>query len=211
MASTATADALVDAAEALFAVEGFEAASLRAVMRAARSDSGAIHYHFGGREELAAAVLARVLGPLNARRLELLTGLEQEGLARPVPLASLVDAIVRPDIEVATDLRQRGAGRARLIGAVYISPATFVKSQVEHHFGPVAGRFMPHLIAAVPAVPDELLSWRIRWCLFGLIGALLSDEDEPFTIPTAELLSRIVAAGTAAIAAPVGPTTTSGE
>lgn len=203
MVGPATAEALVDAAEALFAEDGFEGASLRAVMRAAGSDPGAVHYHFRGRQGLAAAVLDRVLGPLNTRRLELLATAEAESInPGPVPLDRLVEAIVRPDIEVATGLDERDRGRARLVGAIYINPASFVSERVEQHFGPVAERFMPHLVAAAPHVPPDLLSWRIRWSVFGVVGALLSDPDEPFLVEPEELIDRLVATGAAAVAAP---------
>lgn len=183
MVGGGTAAALVDAAEAGFARDGFEGASLRAVMRAAGADPGAVHYHFKGREGLAAAVLDRILDPLNGRRLELLAEAEERaGVGRgaqPVPLAELVEALIRPDLEVAADLDRRGSGRARLVAAMYLHPAAFVRAKVEAHFGPVAARFMPHLVIAVPHVEAEILAWRIRWCVFGTVGALLSDEHGP--------------------------------
>ena len=46
-------DALINAAEEEFANAGFDAASLRKIMRAAGADPGAIHYHFGGCDALA--------------------------------------------------------------------------------------------------------------------------------------------------------------
>ncbi|MGB5759146.1 MAG: TetR/AcrR family transcriptional regulator [Acidimicrobiales bacterium] len=201
MTAADTAEALVDAAEGLFAESGFEAASLRAVMRAAGSDPGSIHYHFRGREGLSAAVLRRVLVPLNQRRLELLNAAEQA--ADPIPLHWIIDAIVRPDIELAQELHHRGPGRARLLGAVYINPASFVKGNVEHHFAPVAARFMPHLVRAVPEVAPELLAWRVRWCVFGVVGAVLSDGDEALALDPEELVDRLVTATSAAVDAAV--------
>ena len=91
-------DGLLDAAEAEFATEGIETGSLRRIMREAGADPGAVHYHFGGREALAAAVLERLLVPLNARRLELLAEVVAGG--QPPP-ARLVEALVRPDVEAA--------------------------------------------------------------------------------------------------------------
>jgi len=63
---------LVSAAERLFAEGGEEATSLRAITRAARSNAAAVHYHFGGRDELLRAVLDRQLGPLNGQRTHLI-------------------------------------------------------------------------------------------------------------------------------------------
>lgn len=192
----ATAQALVDAAEERFALDGFAGASLRAVMRAAGADPGSIHYHFGGRPTLAGAVLDRVLAPLNARRLELLDRAVDRNAPAPVPVAELMAALVHPDLEVAADLRRRGPERARLVGAIYIDPAAFVTERVEAHFAPVARRFQPELARAIPGADPEIVAWRIRWFVFGTVGALLSDRaalDGPFD----ELAGRLVAGATA--------------
>ena len=203
MVGMGTRAALVDAAENLFAADGFERASLRAVMRAADADPGSVHYHFGGREALAAAVLERVLAPLNARRLELLADAVAESNtgSTKTSLEALVEAIARPDLEAAHVLDSRGHGRARLIGAIYTNPAAFVTAEVERHFRPVAEQFLPRMTAAVPDVEPETLAWRVRWCLFGMLGTLLLDEDELFATELDGLVDRVVATGAAAIAA----------
>ena len=159
MTEQSTLVALLDTAEARFASDGIDRASLRAVMRDAGTDPGAIHYHFKGRQALAEAVLDRVLVPLNDRRIELLESLR----AGERSLPRLVEALVRPDVEAAHELERRGAGRARLMGAIYLNPATFVTARVEERFRPVAARFMPDLVAAAPGVPPDVLAWRVRW------------------------------------------------
>lgn len=175
---TTTATSLLDAAEAHFADEGFQRASLRAVMRTAGADPGAIHYHFGGRPALAAAVLDRLLAPLNARRLDLLdaaiAGVEPD----PVPVRALVDALIRPDLELAADLERKGPGRARLVGLIYLEPEVFVTERVEAHFAPVAQRFLPELRRAVPLVAPDDLAWRVRWIVFGTLGAILAAPND---------------------------------
>lgn len=190
---------LIDAAEARFAEDGFEGASLRAVMRDAGTDPGAIHYHFGGREALAEAVLDRVLVPLNDRRLLLLDEIEAESSTPTVQ--ELVAALIRPDLEAVTTLEGRGAGRGRLIGAIYLHPAAFVTHRVEARFGPVAQRFHPHLVAALPSVTPDLIGWRVRWVLFGTLGAVLSDRTELTQRTTEDLVALLVPTTAAAIAA----------
>lgn len=197
-----TAAALLDAAEQEFAAWGIEEASLRRIMREAGADPGAVHYHFGTREALAGAVLDRVLAPLNARRLELLAEAEKAAPQRTaIELPVLVEALLRPDIAAAHALEARSPGRARLIGAVYVRPAEFVEKRVESHFRPVAQAFLPHLATAVPHVPQELISWRVRWCVFGVLGALLSDERAPFAAPADTVVERLVDACSASLAA----------
>ncbi|HDH03558.1 MAG TPA: TetR/AcrR family transcriptional regulator, partial [Actinobacteria bacterium] len=152
MTEKPTVVALIDAAEAEFAIHGIEGSSLRAIMRAADTDTASIHYHFGNRERLARQVLDRILTPLNIRRVALLDNAVQETIG-PIPLAAIIEALARPDIEASLALDERGEGRARPIGAIYVRPSNFVKSLVEERFRPVADKFMPHLILAVPDVP----------------------------------------------------------
>lgn len=193
-----TVDALLDAAEIEFANTGIETASLRRIMREAGTDPGAVHYHFGGREALAAAVLDRILAPLNARRLALLGVASAYG--QPT-LSELVDALIRPDIETAHVLHAQSPGRARLIGAIYGRPSDFVAATVAAHFGPVADAFRPHLEAALPHIDFGDIAWRIRWCVFGTLGALLTDESAPFQRPANDLVDELVRTLAAALGA----------
>ncbi len=196
--SSSRIEALLDAAEVEFAVVGIETGSLRKIMRAAGADPGAVHYHFGGRQALAEAVLTRILVPLNARRRELLDRVATSAEPR---LDGLVDALVRPDIEAAQALNVRSPGRARLIGAVYLRPADFVEAAVAAHFAPVAEAFRPHLEAAIPHVPFPVIAWRVRWCVFGTLGALLTHESAPFERDPNELAAELVRILSAALAA----------
>jgi AcrR family transcriptional regulator len=196
--TTETIDALLDAAEAEFAEVGVETGSLRKIMRAAGTDPGAIHYHFGGREQLAEAVLNRVLAPLNRRRRELLN---EAAVAAPPTLAQLVEALIRPDVETAHALHARSPGRARLIAAVYLRPAEFVETAVAANFAPVADAFRPHLEAALPDVPFSTIAWRVRGCVFGTVGALLADESAPFERDPDGLIAELVTVLAAALAA----------
>jgi AcrR family transcriptional regulator len=184
-----TAELLLDAAETLFAAEGIEGASLRSIMRAAGANPAAVHYHYGSREDLARGVLDRVLEPLQAHRLELLDTAVARAEARSVDgpdLRDLVDALVRPDFEAVVRIESRNAGAGRLIGAVYLQPSAFVRSQVEASFAPVAARFMPHLVRALPTLASEELSWRVRWVVFGVLGARLSDDETAITTTNLE-------------------------
>lgn len=187
--SSARVDALLDQAEAEFASEGFERGSLRRIMREAGADPGAVHYHFGGREALAAAVLDRILAPLNARRLELLDAAAVDGAPTPF---QLVQALIRPDIETAHALHTQSPGRHRLIGAIYTRPTDFVATTVAAHFAPVAEAFRPHLEAALPSLSFDVIAWRVRWCVFGPIGALLADEAAAFDRPADDLVDELV-------------------
>lgn len=198
-----TREALLDATEAAMATESIEHVSLRAIMRDAEANPAAVHYHFGSREALAEAVLDRLLEPLQARRLALLeAAVATHG--PDVPLPTLVEALVRPDVELALDVADRNPGAAGVVGAIYIRPAAFVRARVEESFAPVAGRFLPHLTTAAPHVPADELAWRVRWVVFGALGALLSEDAEALAPHTREpTVARLVTTLTGALAAPL--------
>ncbi len=197
--TSARIEALLDAAEAEFAREGIGFGSLRRIMREAGTDPGAVHYHFGGRQALAEVVLDRLLVPLNRRRLDLLDEAVVNGA--PVALCQLVEALVRPDIETAHVLHAQSAGRAQLVGAMYTRPSDFVASRVAAHFAPVADAFRPHLEAALPHHSFTDVAWRIRWCVFGALGTLLTDRSAPFERPADELIDELTRTLAAALAA----------
>jgi AcrR family transcriptional regulator len=92
----------VAVAERLFAERGVEAVSLREVGKAAASRNTAVaHYHFGGKEGLIRAIVARRAPVLNSRRAGLLDQARERAAARgqAVPAAELVRALVVPLIE----------------------------------------------------------------------------------------------------------------
>jgi AcrR family transcriptional regulator len=82
-----TAHRLLLAGRRLFAQQGFEGTSVRALTREADANLGAVTYHFETKEELYRAVLDMVLAPVRGR-LELLGGL-------PLPAPERLELFVR--------------------------------------------------------------------------------------------------------------------
>jgi AcrR family transcriptional regulator len=89
-----TREALLDAAESLFAAEGLADVSLAAITRlAGQRNGGAIYYHFGGRDGLLNAIFERHQTALDAARMEALMTLRRRG--RPA-VSDLVRVVVEP-------------------------------------------------------------------------------------------------------------------
>ena len=106
-----TDQALIEAAEQLFAEHGIEAASLRQIATAAGSaNSFAVQYHFGGRDELVTAIFEHRLGQMERRRVEMLAELDP---ARR-DLRALLDISWRPLVE-QVDARGRHSYAAFLM------------------------------------------------------------------------------------------------
>jgi AcrR family transcriptional regulator len=95
-----TPDKLLDAAARLFAERGIENVAVAEIVRAAgQRNASAVNYHFGTRDDLLHAVLARHVPVLAGRRRELLVVARTAGDVR-----SAAEAIVRP----VTEFAQRG-------------------------------------------------------------------------------------------------------
>jgi AcrR family transcriptional regulator len=94
----ATRTAILDAAEELFADRGLHGVSLREVAEAAgQRNNAAVHYHFGGRDELVQALFERRFVELDRHRAAMLAALDEAGRGRD--LDRLVEALVLPFTE----------------------------------------------------------------------------------------------------------------
>ncbi|MFX0575136.1 TetR family transcriptional regulator [Nocardia nepalensis] len=91
-----TRERLLLAAERLLLTERYDDVSVRAVCAAAGANSAAVHYHFGSKEALVAALLEDRLGSLWAERLTEVT--DAHGT-----VAAVVDAVIEPFIGLAAD------------------------------------------------------------------------------------------------------------
>jgi AcrR family transcriptional regulator len=101
-APSSTRELLLDAALRLFAERGIDNVSIAEIVRTAgQRNVSAVHYHFGSRDEVLRAVLARHVPAIADRRRQLL----EHARSRPSSdVRSAAEAIVRP----LTEFAQRG-------------------------------------------------------------------------------------------------------
>lgn len=181
----ATRDKLLDAATALFAERGVANVSLAEIVRAAdQRNTSAIHYHFGGRDQVVEAILARHVPALRARRLELLEH------ARATPsddVRSVAEALVRP----VTELAQRGwRERAYLqIGAELANQLDKATPEMRRLFRETAGPEVMALLAERCAVDPDV--WRVR-ALIGnaFVGRAAADRARALDRDTDDALDE---------------------
>lgn len=161
-----TRTSLLDAAEHLFAHEGVDRASLRAITQAANANLAAVHYHFGSKEALVREVLERRLGPLNRRRLELLDRVETDS-SEPT-LEAVITAFVRPALEMVQ--RERGGHAfARFVCRTFSEPDESLRDLVLEQFREVLARFTTAFARVLPELPPEEMFWRFHF----MVGAMI--------------------------------------
>jgi AcrR family transcriptional regulator len=204
-----TKEKILDAAERLFAERGIEATSIRDIIGVAEVNLGAVNYHFGTKQELAAAVFGRRLEPLNQRRLALLVEAEQNAGGRPPKLETLIEAMVRPVVEGSFAAGKRNLAFMRLMGRSHGAPGGEIERLIRAQFGEVMSRFASALQRALPGIPREELVWRIRFMFGAVHHALLAcgREDSASIHPRQKLdaeglVRRLVAFTAAGIKTP---------
>jgi AcrR family transcriptional regulator len=197
MSDADTPSRLISAAERLF-IEGGEAAtSLRAVARLAHANAAAVHYHFGGRDELLRAVFRRQLRPVAERRMRLLA---EAGRDDPPSVSSVAQALIRPDLELLGKLRKHKVEIARFLGRSLLDGG--IEEDAE-----AGTRAVALLARAVPAVdPGELA---VRVSLLRLQVAALFAAAQPAGQPgplgTADVEDQVRALVATAVAALTAP------
>ncbi|AIJ26561.1 TetR/AcrR family transcriptional regulator [Amycolatopsis methanolica] len=181
-----TRERLLTVAERLLLESGYDAVSVRAINSAAGMNPAAVHYHFGSKDALIAALLEARLAPVWQRRLDEVTQRRRDGWTPTVP--ELVDLVVTPLGELAAD--PVGALRLRLL-------ARFVLGRREpawasRWFG--LGPWIELLRDARPELAKAEAAQ--RWLLaFGLMLQFFAD-GMPGEVPV-ETLRAFVAAGLA--------------
>ena len=156
-----TRERLLDAAERLIASHGVQALSLRAVNTAAGARNvAAAHYHFGSKEGLVAAVVARGMEALALERLSALEAAVAQAAGAPPDLRTLVEALVLPLVYMPVDDR-RGATYVTALARIAGEPGMSVDLIAPPSFWTMVGRLAALLRQALPALPERVLYMRI--------------------------------------------------
>lgn len=156
---SATKEAILNAAERLFAEAGIARASLRAITGAADVNLAAVHYHFGSKEGLVRAVLTRRLAPLTRRRFELLDAAEHKD---PPDLRAVVRAFVQPALEMVQRVRG-GHAFARFLLTLFQDPKAETRELVLDQLHETVDRFTGALGRALPELPRAEIFWRFHF------------------------------------------------
>ena len=164
--SSTTREALLDAAESLFAERGVESTSVRDITKAAGANLGAVNYHFRSKDLLILEVFARRLRPLNQQRL---AGLDELEATQIVPsLEEILRALIRPTVEDETSGKRRTDEFMRLISRSFQESNEELKTFMSGEFDEIIKRFDAAILRAVPGLVKEELFWRMTF-LFGAL------------------------------------------
>jgi AcrR family transcriptional regulator len=169
-----TKERMLNAAEQLFAEQGYAATSLRSIVAAAGVNLAAIHYHYHSKEALLEAVIMRRATPANQERMRRLEECRKAAGRRTPALEALLEAFLAPTFRVAQD--PAGAVRfmrlvARIHAEGYLLPA-----MANAHFGEMIMSYTEAFLAALPHLTLEEFRWRAHLAA-GAVGQALRPPE----------------------------------
>jgi len=168
-----TRDKILDTAERLFARDGFDATSLRAITTEADVNLAAVNYHFKSKEALVLAVFSRHLTPVAAQRKALLEAYLAEAGDGPMEVEPILIAFIRPILEVGMRAaRENGLAVQCLMGRIYSAPREFASKVIDENFAETIQIFRSAFRRALPALPAEDLMWRLHFTIGSMAHTL---------------------------------------
>ena len=196
MSQPETKQRILNAAEHLFAADGYHATSLRGITTAATVNLAAVNYHFGSKEALLEAVIVRRLSPLNEVRLGKLEALLKKAeQANEMPS---VREILRTFVEPTLYLRQQGSDTedfVALIGRILAEPRGVAMSIFIHHMEPLMIRLFQALTLSLPELSHQALFWRLHFVIGSLSHIMrcherhsIAPDDVSIDLPVEELV-----------------------
>lgn len=166
MSQPDTKERILDAAEMLFARDGYHFASMRAITTEAEANIAAVNYHFGSKETLLEEVFKRRLIPLNAIRMEKLEAVrdeaEQQG-RKPNP-EDVMRAFIVPTIKFCC--QDPGAEHfSTLVGRAIAEPDETVRNVFIQHIMPLFILLFGLLQKSLPDLDADTVFWRLHFSI----------------------------------------------
>ncbi|MFN3661784.1 TetR/AcrR family transcriptional regulator [Yoonia sp.] len=169
-----TAEAILQAAERLFAQRGFGAVSLREIAREAAVSVSSIGYHFTDRIGLLAAIYARHTEPMNARRRELLgEALRTDDLS--ARLTAILRAYLLPAFTSSATTGD-GARFTRLRAVMSAEGDLEARRIIAESFDDTTRAFLDAIAGCLPGADREDIVWRSQFLLGALYYTLINPE-----------------------------------
>lgn len=166
---------IIEAAEVLFARNGYAATSLRQITETADVNIAAVNYHFGSKESLLIEILDRVVGPINVERMRLL---DQVEAADEATVPDILTAFLLPDLHVLDELSTRNPELPRFVARMYSEGSELMIRIMGRQFAATQARFYRAFQKALPDLGGDDIAWRLH-CVVGIVVYLFAGIETP--------------------------------
>ncbi len=166
-----TQEKILNAAEALFAEQGFEQTSLRQITTEAHVNLASVNYHFGSKKALIQAVMARYLEVFMPKLAEQLTQLAARG---DFTTRDVFDCFREPLGELKQVRKHGPTLFLSLLGFAYAEIQGHLRRYTMEHFGEVMALLLDTLHQANPQLSPVDMFWRLHFVLGATVFAQVS-------------------------------------
>lgn len=175
---TDTKEQIISVAERLFAERGFAGTTLRSVVSEAKVNLAAVHYHFGSKEELFRAVVARLARPIVEQELALLNQLQAKSKVPSVE--AILTALIKPNLEILAQDPKNLLIRAQFMGRCRTEPEP-IQGIAANEFAASVEAFLDVLQRALPEQSRSQLSWKLDLVIAALIR-VQTEAGHPYAL-----------------------------
>lgn len=173
-----TKEQIIMVAERLFAEHGFDGTTLRNVVSEAGVNLAAVSYHFGSKEDLYRAVVAKYARPVVDQELYLLSEL-QKGL-EPISVEGILTALIKPSLVILSQHADRHLVTAQFMGRCRTEPEP-IQSIANEEYAAASQAFLDVLQRILPDQSRSQLSWKLDLVIASLIR-VLTEAGKPFAL-----------------------------
>ncbi|MFD1007371.1 MULTISPECIES: TetR/AcrR family transcriptional regulator [Oceanisphaera] len=173
MAKKETKQKILNAAELLFAEQGFSDTSLRQITGDAGVNLASVNYHFGSKKDLIKAVMDRYLATFMPKSDAALLLLLDEST---ITLHQVFDCFVSPLMQLTAIHRRGPEIFLQLLGRGYIDNQGFLRWFIVNHYGQVLEHFTQAIQKAAPSLSSVDLFWRLHFTLGTVVFTMASSE-----------------------------------
>ncbi|GAB4539089.1 MAG: TetR/AcrR family transcriptional regulator [Pleurocapsa sp.] len=170
-----TKEKILNVAERLFAENGFAGTSLRNIIGEAEVNLSAVNYHFGSKEELFRAVVARIAKSVVKGQLEKLAQCEAKNNNPSVE--SILEAFLTPALQIVLNSGDRSTYCARFMGRCRVEPDP-IREIAEQEFRGNQQAFLDALGRSLPDFSRNELTWKLDLVIAVLVR-VLSEAKKP--------------------------------
>jgi len=150
--------AILDAAEKVFAMQGFEGETMREIAAQAGVEQALLNYHFASKRKLFEAMFVRRSEAINQQRLALLNELCADEGSPPPTLPQLIEALFRPTVSFGHE-QPSGSLFSRVLVSTNNADDEASRELISSLYDPIAKRFIEAIQKAVPGLQKEKAVW----------------------------------------------------
>lgn len=170
---------------------------MRDITEAAKVNIAAVSYHFGGKDELIAAVFERRIWPVNRARIAALDMLEASSGRKSVKVEQIMEAFIRPAVECCGQDEKGAHAFGKLFGRCLAETRPGFETWLRKQFEPIASRMEMALLRALPELSRSDVFWRMKFTFGALHHWMLTKDkflpDWASKVDVEEQMSKLIA------------------